>query len=109
MYLSSREQRLLNRISQAESQADPRLASILEVFGVLAAGEAMPESERLEIPAGRITSALHTVASPVAAATVWVGTLCARARRGWRPAGPASPMRRRGGGRHARQSALPDA
>jgi hypothetical protein len=105
MHLSSREQRLLKRISEAESQRDPGLASILEVFGVLAAGEAMPESEQLEMPAGRIKSALHTVASPV----VWVGTLCARARRGWRPAGPASPVRRRGGGRHARQPAAPDA
>jgi hypothetical protein len=109
MHLSSREQRLLNRISEAESQADPGLASILEVFGVLAAGEAMPESEQLEMPAGRIKAALRTVASPVAALTIWAGTRCARARRGWRPAGPASPVRRRGGGRHARQSAIPDA
>ncbi|MCW2896955.1 MAG: hypothetical protein JWO75_6444 [Actinomycetia bacterium] len=109
MHLSSREQRLLNRISEAESQRDSGLASILEVFGVLAAGEAMPESEQLEMPAGRIKSVLRTVASPVAVLTVRVGTLCARARRGWRPAGPASPVRRRGGGRHARQTALPDA
>lgn len=109
MYLSSREQRLLNRISEAESQTDPGLASILEAFGWLTAGEAMPESEQLEMPAGRIRAALRTVASPVAVLTSWAGTLCARARRGWRPAGPASPARRRGGGRHARQSALPDA
>jgi hypothetical protein len=54
MYLSSREQRLLNRISEAESQTDPGLASILEAFGWLTAGEAMPESEQLEMPAGRI-------------------------------------------------------
>lgn len=109
MHLSSREQRLLNRISKAESQKDPGLASVLEVFGLLAAGEAMPESEQLEIPAGRFKSALSTVASPVVVLAGWVGTLCARARRGWRPAGPASPVRRRGGGRHARQSALPEA
>jgi hypothetical protein len=109
MHLSSREQRLLNQISKAESQKDPGLASILEVFGLLTAGEAMPESEQLEIPAGRFKSALSTMARPVAVLTGWAGTLCARARRGWRPAGPASPVRRRGGGRHARQSSLPDA
>ena len=109
MHLSSREQRLLDQISKAESQKDPRLASILEVFGLLTAGEAMPESEQLEMPAGRFKSALSTVARPVVVLAGWVGT-CAPARGGARrPAGAASPVRRRGGGRHARQSALPDA
>jgi hypothetical protein len=109
MHLSLREQRLLNRISEAESQTDPGLASMLAAFGWLTAGEAMPESEQVEMRAGRMKAALRTVASLVAVLTVWVGTLCARARRGWRPAGPASPASRRRGGHHARQSPAPDA
>jgi hypothetical protein len=110
MHLSFREQRLLNRISEAESQTDPALASMLAAFGWLAVREAMPESGQLEMPAGRIKVALSPVASLVAVLTVWVRTLCARARRGRRPVGPASPVSRRWrGGRHARQSAAPDA
>jgi hypothetical protein len=109
MHLSSREQRLLDRISEAESQSDPRLASMLAAFGRLTAGEAMPDREQQKISAGRIKAALRATASPAARLTTSVRALCARARGGWRAADPASAATRRHGGRHAPQSAAPDA
>jgi hypothetical protein len=109
MCLSFREQRLLDRISEAEAQSDPRLSSMLANVGRLTAGEAMPDREQLMIPAGRIKAALRAAASPAARLTGWAGTLCARARRGWRKSDPASAAACRDGGRHAPQSAAPDA
>jgi lipoyl-dependent peroxiredoxin len=112
MYLSFREQQLLDRISEAEAESDPRLASMLATFGRLTAGEAMPERDQLEVPAGRIKAALRAAASPAATLTAWAGTLRARARGARHTADPASPASagtRRHGGRHARQSAAPDA
>ena len=94
MDLSSREQRLLDRISESEGQSDPRLTWMLAAFGRLTAGEAMPDREQLGIPGDRIKAALHAAASPAARLTAWAGTLWARARGGWRAADPASAATR---------------
>jgi hypothetical protein len=60
MDLSSREQRVLDRISKSEGQSDPRLAWMLAAFGRLTVGEAMPDREQLlGIPAGRIGPRRH--------------------------------------------------
>lgn len=47
MSLSRRQQRLLNRIDDAESRSAPRLAGMLAVFARLTAGEPMPRREEL--------------------------------------------------------------
>jgi hypothetical protein len=74
MDLSSREQRVLDRISESEGQSDPRLAWMLAAFGRLTVGEAMPDREQLGIPVGRIKAALHAATR----LTVWAGNWWAR-------------------------------
>ena len=73
MDLASREQRVLDRISESEGESDPRLAWMLAAFGRLTEGEVMPDREQLGIPAGRIRAALHAAAR----LTAWAGNLWA--------------------------------
>ena len=47
MSLSRRQRRLLNRIDDAVSGSDSRLASMLAIFGQLAADEDLPGQEQL--------------------------------------------------------------
>ena len=52
MRLSLREQRNLRRIDRTLRGADPRLASMLDMFSRLAAGDAMPPHEQLRAVGG---------------------------------------------------------
>jgi Protein of unknown function (DUF3040) len=52
MRLSLRERRNLRRINRTLRGADPRLASMLDMFSRLAAGDAMPSHEQLRAADG---------------------------------------------------------
>jgi DUF3040 family protein len=52
MRLSLRERRNLRHINRALRGADPRLASMLDMFSRLAAGDAMPSHEQLRAAGG---------------------------------------------------------
>jgi len=52
MRLSLRERRNLRRINRTLRGADPRLASMLDMFSRLAAGDAMPPHEQLRAAGG---------------------------------------------------------
>ena len=52
MRLSLRERRNLRRIDRTLRGADPRLASMLDMFSRLAAGDAMPPHEQLRAAGG---------------------------------------------------------
>jgi hypothetical protein len=94
MDLSSREQRVLDRISES-GQSDPRLAWMLAAFGRLTVGEAMPDREQLGIPAGRIKAALHAAARLTAwAATCGPGKKGAHVKRIARTTRDPQPSRR---------------
>jgi hypothetical protein len=76
MSLSRRQRRLLSRIDDAVGQSDSRLASMLAVFGELAAGEELPGHEQLRTPRSRV----RTGWPPAAAAAI--AMLITRAARG---------------------------
>lgn len=71
MGLTLRERRALARIQQDLGACDPRLASLLDMFGRLAAADGMPQHERIGVP----------VRAPAAGRQL--GLMC--------PAGPARP------------------
>ncbi|MDR0342080.1 MAG: hypothetical protein LBI49_03015 [Nocardiopsaceae bacterium] len=50
MGLTLRERRALARIQEDLGAADPRLASLLDMFGRLAAADGMPRHERIGVP-----------------------------------------------------------
>jgi hypothetical protein len=52
MQLSLRERRKLRHINRTLRGADPRLASMLDMFSRLAAGDAMPPHEQLRAAGG---------------------------------------------------------
>jgi hypothetical protein len=52
MRLSRRERRNLRHINRTLRGADPRLASMLDMFSRLAAGDAMPPHEQLRAAGG---------------------------------------------------------
>ncbi len=58
MRLSLRERRTLRRISRTLGGADPRLASMLDMFSRLAAGDAMPAHEQLRVTGGHAQAPL---------------------------------------------------
>ena len=78
MNLSSRQQRLLWEIDDAVSRSDPRLASLLAMFGQLTAGEEMPGREQLRTPPlSRVRAALLAAAGAAAALTGRAVGMCA--------------------------------
>jgi hypothetical protein len=50
MGLTLRERRALARIQEDLGASDPRLASLLDMFGRLAAADGMPQHERIGVP-----------------------------------------------------------
>jgi hypothetical protein len=58
MRLSLRERRSLRRINRTLRGADPRLASMLDMFSRLAAGDAMPRHEQLRAAGGNAQASL---------------------------------------------------
>lgn len=79
MSLSCRQQRLLREIDDAVCRADPRLASMLAIFGRLAAGEGMPGRERLRTPAlVRVRAVLAAAVTAAAALLTRAAGACAR-------------------------------
>ena len=99
MCLSFREQLLLDRIRQAVSRSDPRLVSMLAIFSLLTAAEAMPDREQLHAPASWIEAAKRAAAIAVsmlmswaAALISWAAALRARVRCAWRAAHAKSPV-----------------
>jgi hypothetical protein len=58
MWLSRRERRNLRRINRTLRGADPRLASMLDMFSRLAAGDAMPPHEQLRTAGGHTQATL---------------------------------------------------
>jgi xanthine/CO dehydrogenase XdhC/CoxF family maturation factor len=92
MCLSFREQLLLDRIRQAVSRSDPRLASMLAIFSLLTAAEEMPDREQLHAPAGWTEAAKRAAAIAVSMLMSWAAALRARVRRAWRAAHPKSPV-----------------
>jgi hypothetical protein len=72
MCLGAREQRQLDDIGEAVSRSDARLASMMVIFGRLAAGEPIPEREQLPAAAGRARTALHAAAAAVAGLVAWL-------------------------------------
>lgn len=80
MGLTLRERRALARIQEDLGASDPELASLLAMFGRLAAADGMPRHERIGVPGGR-----------AAAPGRPLGLMC--------PAAPARRPGRRGGTR----------
>lgn len=79
MSLSCRQQRLLRRIDDAVRRSDPRLASMLAIFGQLTAGEKMPSREQLRTPPlSRIRAMLAAAAIAIAAVIARAVGACAR-------------------------------
>jgi hypothetical protein len=72
MCLSAREQRQLDDIGEAVRRSDARLASMLVIFGRLAAREPMPEREKLPAPPGPVGSALRAAAAAAARLIAWL-------------------------------------
>jgi hypothetical protein len=58
MRLSRRERRNLRHINRMLRGADPRLASMLDMFSRLAAGDAMPPHEQLRAASGHVQATL---------------------------------------------------
>ena len=88
MCLSAREQRLLEQIGEDLGRSDPRLASMLAVFGRCTAGEAMPGREQLRTLASRARAALRAAAAAAATLIVWAAALDPRA---WSQHGRGAP------------------
>ncbi len=72
MVLSVREQRQLDTIGAAVSRSDARLASMLAIFGRLAAGEPMPDREQLTTLGGRAERAWHAICAAAARLITWL-------------------------------------
>jgi hypothetical protein len=72
MCLSTRERRQLDDIGEAVRRSDPRLASMMIIFGRLSAGEPMPERERFAAAPGRVRRALHAAAAALARLVAWL-------------------------------------
>jgi hypothetical protein len=79
MSLPSRQQRLLRGIDDAVCRSDPRLASMLAIFGRLTAGEEMPGREELRTPPlSRVRAVLLAAATAAAALITRAAGACAR-------------------------------
>ncbi len=79
MSLSCRQQRLLRQIDDAVCRADPRLASMLAIFGRLAAGEEMPGGEQLRTPPlVRVRAVLAAAVTAAVALLTRAAGACAR-------------------------------
>jgi hypothetical protein len=71
MSLSAREHRQLDDIGEAVRRSDPRLASMMIIFGRLAAGEPMPEREGFAAP-GRARRVMYAAAAALARLVAWL-------------------------------------
>lgn len=79
MNLPCRQRRLLREIDDAVCRSDPRLASMLAIFGRLTAAEEMPGHEQLRtLPLRRVWAALVAAAGIVATLIACGAGLCAR-------------------------------
>lgn len=72
MHRPVREQRLLDKISDALRRSDPQLASMLAIFGRLTAGEPMPDREQLGRLTGQPRAALHKASATMARLITWL-------------------------------------
>jgi Protein of unknown function (DUF3040) len=75
MGLSQRQQHQLHRIEDDLRQSDPKLAAVLQVFGMLSATEAMPAWEQIPASQHRIRQAAAMTGKAITLVATAIGFL----------------------------------